>query len=37
MPGKSKIKTFYTLMSKGGYINDNADGMKEKVKRDWHV
>jgi hypothetical protein len=34
---KSKVKTFYTLMQKGGYISEGGDGFKKREKREWHV
>lgn len=33
---KSKVKTFYTLMQKGGYITE-GDGFNKRPKREWHV
>ena len=39
-PKKPKIKTFYTMLSQGGYItegNENNVGQKKKVVREWHV
>jgi hypothetical protein len=32
-PKSSKIKTFYTLLAKGGYIGEIVD--KKAIKREW--
>ena len=38
MPAKSKkIKNFYSLMAKGGFIADFGENDKKTQERPWHI
>jgi len=36
-PKPKRIKTFYTLMARGGFIADLGENDKKKEDRPWHV